>query len=79
MNCLDCENQIPPARLEAMPDADYCVNCADKHAAPVVARMIYSHKTAGELCSLLRVRKTSDDSTESTLGHGNIYFKGYSS
>lgn len=49
MICLDCENQIPHARLEAMPDADYCVNCADKHAAPVVARMIYSHKTAGEL------------------------------
>ena len=49
MNCLDCENPISPARLEAMPDTNYCVKCADNHAAPVVARMIYSHKTAGEL------------------------------
>jgi len=49
MNCYDCENEISPARLEALPDTNYCVKCADKHAAPVVARMIYSHKTAGEL------------------------------
>ena len=49
MNCLDCGNKIPPARLQVVPDAEYCVNCADKHAAPIVARMIYSHKTAGEV------------------------------
>ena len=49
MNCLDCGNKIPPARLQAVPDAEYCVKCADKHAAPIVARMIYSHKTAGEV------------------------------
>ena len=49
MNCLDCNKEIPAARIEAIGETDYCVNCADKHAAPVVARMIYSHKTAGEL------------------------------
>jgi hypothetical protein len=49
VNCLDCGNKIPPARLQVVPDAEYCVNCADKHAAPIVARMIYSHKTAGEV------------------------------
>ena len=49
MKCLDCGNPISSARIEAMPNTDYCVNCADNHAAPVVARMIYSHKTAGEL------------------------------
>ena len=49
MNCLDCNNEIPAARIEAIGETNYCVNCADKHAAPVVARMIYSHKTAGEL------------------------------
>jgi hypothetical protein len=35
--------------MEAMPDTDYCVNCADKHTEPVVGRMIYNHKTAGEV------------------------------
>ncbi len=35
--------------MEAMPDTDYCVNCADKHTEPIVGRMIYSHKTAGEI------------------------------
>ena len=49
MNCFDCGNEIPEARLNMIPNAEYCVNCADKHAPPVVARMIYSHKTAGEV------------------------------
>ena len=47
MNCFDCGDKIHPARLQAIPDTEYCVNCADKHAPPVVASMIYSHKTAG--------------------------------
>ena len=49
MNCLDCNNEIPEARLQAVPDTDYCVNCADKHAQPFIARMVYSHNTAGEV------------------------------
>tara|TARA_R110002020_G_scaffold174226_3_gene365304 strand:+ start:124 stop:333 length:210 start_codon:yes stop_codon:yes gene_type:complete len=49
MHCLDCNNEIPEARLQAVPDTDYCVNCADKHAQPFIARMVYSHKTAGEV------------------------------
>ncbi len=49
MHCLDCGTQITEARMQAMPDTDYCVQCADKHTEPVVGRMIYSHKTAGEL------------------------------
>ena len=49
VNCFDCNNKIPEARLEALPDVEYCVNCADKHTERVVGRMIYSHKTAGEL------------------------------
>ena len=49
MYCIDCGNEIPEARLEFFPDTDYCVDCTDKHAEPVVARMIYNHKTAGEV------------------------------
>ena len=49
MNCHECGAVIPPARLEAMPDTDYCVKCADKHTEPIVGRMIYNHKTAGEV------------------------------
>tara|TARA_R110001583_G_scaffold24366_1_gene88947 strand:+ start:1454 stop:1663 length:210 start_codon:yes stop_codon:yes gene_type:complete len=49
MNCFDCGNEIPEARLDAVPDTDYCVNCADRHAPPMVARMVYNHKTAGEV------------------------------
>ena len=49
MKCLDCGDTISAARLNAVPDTNYCVECADKHAPPVVARMIYSHKTAGEV------------------------------
>ena len=49
MKCFDCGNDIPKARLDAMPDTDYCVKCADKHTEPVVGRMIYNHKTAGEV------------------------------
>ena len=49
MNCHDCGNPIPPARMDAIPDTNYCVKCADKHTEPVVGRMIYNHKTAGEV------------------------------
>ncbi len=36
MNCLDCENQIAPARLEAIPDTEYCVDCVDKNSTPTI-------------------------------------------
>lgn len=49
MNCLDCGNEIPKVRLDMIPDAEYCVNCADKNATPFVARMLFNHKTAGEV------------------------------
>ena len=49
MNCLDCGNEIPELRMQAVPDTEYCVKCADKYTERVVGRMIYSHKTAGEL------------------------------
>jgi len=47
--CLDCGSQIPPARLELLPDTEYCVKCADKHTFKSVARIIYSHKADCEL------------------------------
>ena len=49
MNCFDCDNKIPEARLQAVPDTEYCVNCADKNTEHIVGRMIYNHKTAGEV------------------------------
>ncbi len=49
MNCIECGNQIPFERLQIVPDTEYCVNCVDKNAAPFVARMLFNHKTAGEV------------------------------
>ena len=49
MNCSDCGDKISGARLSILPETEYCVECASKHIQPVVARMIYSHKTAGEV------------------------------
>jgi len=48
-NCDDCGNLIPAARLELLPDTEYCVKCADKHTFKSVARIIYSHKADCEL------------------------------
>jgi hypothetical protein len=47
--CESCGIQIPAARLEFLPETEYCVNCADKNSTPVVARVIYSHKCDCEL------------------------------
>ena len=47
--CLDCGNEISIARLDIVPGTDYCVGCVDKNSKPVVARLIYNHKTAGEV------------------------------
>lgn len=49
MNCADCGSVIPSERLAILPHTEHCVKCADRHSVPVVARMIYSHKTAGEV------------------------------
>jgi phage/conjugal plasmid C-4 type zinc finger TraR family protein len=29
--CVDCGDEIPPARRAAIPDAAYCVPCQEKH------------------------------------------------
>ena len=49
MICLECENQIAPGRLEAIPDTEYCVDCVDRNSIPTIARVIYSHKCDSEL------------------------------
>ena len=49
MKCFDCGTTIPAARIQVMPDTEYCVRCEDKHTEPMVGRMIYNHKTAGEV------------------------------
>lgn len=48
-NCIDCNEPISPTRLEYNPDATTCIKCADRHEPVVRVRMIYSHKTAGEI------------------------------
>lgn len=47
--CIDCGNEIPAARLQAVPDTDYCVRCVDSHTEPVMCRIIYSHKCDSDL------------------------------
>jgi hypothetical protein len=29
MQCIHCPNEIPPERLEALPETRTCVNCSD--------------------------------------------------
>ena len=55
--CFECGNDIPDARLEFVPDTEYCVNCADKHTFKSVARIIYSHKADCELF----IARTNED------------------
>ena len=47
--CIHCSTEIPSARLEVLPDTSSCVSCSEKNPPNVVARMIYNHKTAGEV------------------------------
>jgi hypothetical protein len=47
--CFDCGNEIPAARLEFLPNTEYCVKCSDNHTFKSVARIIYSHKADCEL------------------------------
>jgi len=49
MRCSDCGNNIPQERLDFFPDITYCVGCADKHEPIKICRIIYPHKTGGEL------------------------------
>lgn len=47
--CVHCSSEIPKFRLEIIPDTTSCVSCSKKNPPKMVARMIYSHKTAGDV------------------------------
>lgn len=47
--CIDCGDEITAARLEFLPDTEWCVKCSDKHTFKYAAFTIYPHKTGGEL------------------------------
>jgi hypothetical protein len=47
--CVHCSCEIPQGRLEILPDTTSCVSCSEKNPPKMVARMIYNHKTAGEV------------------------------
>ena len=49
MKCFDCNSTIPQARIQVVPETEYCVDGVDKHTEPTMGRMIYNHKTAGEV------------------------------
>lgn len=33
-NCIICKNQIEPARIEALPNTEFCITCAKKVKTP---------------------------------------------
>lgn len=47
--CQACGTAIPWERLQAVPGACHCVKCQGRRDVPVVGRMVYGHKTGGEL------------------------------
>lgn len=65
MKCTDCGEQIHTARLEALPDTQFCINCSDKHTFKYVCRVIYPHKTGGDLF----VAKSKEDAVRLDREH----------
>lgn len=49
MKCINCDEEIPEIRLQAIPGVDTCVSCADKFLSARKGYMCYDHKTAPEL------------------------------
>lgn len=49
MHCSRCNQVIDPLRLEILPDTTLCVDCSRLQPGTLVCRMLYSHKTGGEL------------------------------
>jgi hypothetical protein len=47
--CVHCSAEIPFSRIEVLPETVSCVSCSEKNPPKMVARMIYSHKTAGDV------------------------------
>jgi hypothetical protein len=51
--CKYCEKPIPKARLEAIPETDMCVKCAETHGPKAkVGFMVYDGKTGSTLCTV---------------------------
>jgi hypothetical protein len=47
--CVHCGSTIPSERIEVLPETVSCVSCSTRNPPKMVARMIYSHKTAGDV------------------------------
>lgn len=47
MNCEICQQPIPTARLQAVPETTRCVKCQSSQDTRVKGRVVYDHKTAG--------------------------------
>ena len=45
--CKTCDNEIPQARIEALPNTDTCVEHSEE--TPYVGYNVYYHKTAPEV------------------------------
>ena len=44
MNCENCNQEIPPARLEILPETRVCVNCSDTKPYRAILSGTPSHK-----------------------------------
>lgn len=47
--CVHCSTVIPMERIDVLPETNSCVSCSHANPPKFVARMIYNHKTAGEV------------------------------
>ena len=41
--CADCGQDISPARLAAIPETLWCVNCAEQHVTTTRAKIVVMH------------------------------------
>lgn len=71
MNCEFCEKPIPEERLEAKPDATSCVPCLVKNGDVDLkkGRMVFNHKTAGEI-EILSSKRFEEVNSLDPRGYG---------
>ena len=47
MNCIECNQSIPPGRLEALPDTKYCLKCSELYNTEAVDIEYVTSKSSG--------------------------------
>jgi hypothetical protein len=68
--CKVCDTTIPQARLDAIPETEFCVKCSEKHGPKPVIGFMVSNGPKGTASVLITVKPEDEEALrQATRAH----------